>query len=129
MAQRFEAVVATLSEIDLEILWEEADSAERRVLIEELVEGATVFPDHLEVRLAGAPSLNVAFDEVGLKSQTDGVGGALPTKHSPALEVRVGGLTRHCYRPRSDTWHPSSVRPIAPQSTSSKAKAFSGAPG
>jgi hypothetical protein len=75
LAQRFQAVVATLSQMDLESLWGEAEAAERRVLIEELVEGVTVFPDHLVVGLAGVPSLNVTFEEVGLRSQIGGVGG------------------------------------------------------
>jgi hypothetical protein len=44
-----------------------ADDREKRVLVDELVESVTVFPDHLEVNVAGVPRLNVAFDEVGLK--------------------------------------------------------------
>jgi hypothetical protein len=45
-------------------------------LIEELLEWVTVFPDHLEVTVAGAPPLNVLFKEVGLKeSENVSVGG------------------------------------------------------
>jgi hypothetical protein len=45
-----------------------ADDREKRVLVDELVESVTVFPDHLEVNVAGVPRLNVAFDEVGLNA-------------------------------------------------------------
>jgi hypothetical protein len=44
--------------------WDEATDPERRVLVEELVEQVTVFPDHLEIKVAGAPRLNVSL--VGL---------------------------------------------------------------
>jgi hypothetical protein len=44
-------------------------------LVKEVVEWVTVFPDHLEVTVAGAPSLNVLYGEVGLKgSEIVGVG-------------------------------------------------------
>lgn len=75
LVQRFEAVVAALREIDLDGLWEAADDAERRVLVDELVQGVTVFRDHLEVNVAGLPAINVTLEEVGLKSQIGGVGG------------------------------------------------------
>ena len=46
----------------------------RRVLVEELVEWVTVFPDHLEVTVAGASSPNVLYGEVELKGSIVGVG-------------------------------------------------------
>ena len=55
-----------------------ANESERRVLIEELVDSVTVFPDHLEVTVGGAPPLNVLYSEVGLKESDN---------------VRVGGGT------------------------------------
>jgi hypothetical protein len=46
------------------------------VLIDELLDFVTVFPDHLEVTVGGAPPLNVLYGEVGLKeSETVRVGG------------------------------------------------------
>jgi hypothetical protein len=36
-------------------VWEAADEGERRVLIEELMDAVTVFPDHLEVTSAALP--------------------------------------------------------------------------
>ena len=48
-------------------LWEEASEQERRVLVEELLEAVSIFPDHLEVTVAGVPRLNVTLEEVGLK--------------------------------------------------------------
>jgi hypothetical protein len=57
-------------------MWAAATFAERRVLVEELVEAVSIFPDHLEVKVAGAPTLNVLLSEVGLKeSASSGVGG------------------------------------------------------
>lgn len=45
-------------------MWANAEDEERRVLVEELVESILVFPDHLEVKVTGAPPLNVLYGEV-----------------------------------------------------------------
>jgi hypothetical protein len=47
-----------------------ATDQERRILIEELLEAVTVFPDHLEVAVHGAPTINVLLSEVGLADQS-----------------------------------------------------------
>src|ERR1039458_1371845 len=75
---RFEEVAALLQDLDIDTAWDEATDPERRVLVEELVENVAVFPDHLEVTIAGAPRLNVGLAEVGLggkQSENVGVGG------------------------------------------------------
>ena len=75
---RFEEAAALLQDLDLDSAWDEATEPERRVSVEELVEKVAVFPDHLEVTIAGAPKLNVGLSEVGLggnQSQNVGVGG------------------------------------------------------
>ena len=77
---RFEQVAAMLQDLDLGKAWDEATDSERRVLVEELVEVVAVFPDHLEVTIAGAPKLNVDLSEVGLGSNR-------------SQNVRVGGPT------------------------------------
>jgi site-specific DNA recombinase len=69
LAARFEQVAAALRELDVSRVWEAATDTERRVLVEELVEHVTVFPDHLEVKIAGAPRLNVSLSEVGLSGR------------------------------------------------------------
>lgn len=75
VAARFEAVASALRELDINAVWQEASEAERRVLVDELVEEVTVFADHLEVKVAGAPRINVGLGEVGLKvSEIGGVG-------------------------------------------------------
>jgi site-specific DNA recombinase len=75
LERRFEEVARILSDLDVETVWKAAEDRERRVLVEELVEWVTVFPDHLEVTVAGAPALNVRLEEVGLKgSEIVGVG-------------------------------------------------------
>ena len=66
IARRFEDVAAVLAEIDADTIWEAATEAERRVLVEELLAEVAMFPDHLEVEVAGAPRLNVLMEEVGL---------------------------------------------------------------
>jgi hypothetical protein len=73
LASRFEAVAAVLAELDIESVWSAATREERKVLVDELLEEVSLFPDHLEVVVAGAPRLNVTLDEVGV--QKCGVGG------------------------------------------------------
>jgi DNA invertase Pin-like site-specific DNA recombinase len=81
---RFEQVARILRDLDIGAVWEAAEETERRVLIEELVDVVTVFPDHLEVTVGGAPPLNVLYSEVGLKeSENVGVGGAFATLSTP----------------------------------------------
>lgn len=72
---RFEQVATLLKELDIDRVWVSADDDERRVLVEELVEWIRVLPDHLEVKVNGAPVLNVLYGEVGLKVPEIGVGG------------------------------------------------------
>lgn len=75
VATRFEEVAAVLHDLDIVRVWEAAEDRDRRVLIEELLEWVTIFPDHMEVKVVGAPPLNVLYSEVGLKqSQIGGVG-------------------------------------------------------
>ncbi len=66
IAGRFDDIVAHLSELDVEALWEAATEQERRTLVDELVEVVEVHVDHLEVTLRGAPKLNVTLAEAGL---------------------------------------------------------------
>lgn len=67
LAERFEEVAAILGTLDLDAVWEEGTAAERRVLVEELIDAVVIFPDHLQVRVNGAPPLNVTLAEVGLR--------------------------------------------------------------
>lgn len=64
---KFEQVAALLASLDVESLWKEANQDERRVLVHELVEEVALFPDHLEVTVAGAPRLNVTLEDVGVQ--------------------------------------------------------------
>jgi hypothetical protein len=56
---RCEQVAAVLRDLDIEAVWSPAEEQDRRVLVEELVEWVSVFPDHLEVTVTDAPPLNV----------------------------------------------------------------------
>jgi hypothetical protein len=86
LQMRFEQVAGILQNFDIEAVWAAAEEQERRVLIEELIEWVSVFPDHLEVTVSGAPPLNVRYGEVGLKeSDLVGVGGAFDPLSTPVL--------------------------------------------
>lgn len=76
LERRFDEVV--LKNLDIDKVWESAEEVEKRVLIEELLEWVTIFPDHLEVTVVGAPALNVLYSEVGLMG-SDFVGVGDPT--------------------------------------------------
>jgi len=91
LLQAFDEVVAVLSAMSVEDVWQEATDRERRILVEELVENVAIFPDHLEVSIAGAPRMNVTLQEVGLTGglSSRGVGG--PT---PVLTTRPAPLAR-----------------------------------
>ena len=85
LASRFAEVADLLAQMDVEAAWEAATHAERRILVEELIEAVAVFPDHLEVHVAGAPPLIVTLEEVGLRGSG--------TKHTDRLGDGVGRLT------------------------------------
>ena len=63
-------------DLDIEEIWQEATDDERRILANDLLDGVSFFPDHLEVKVAGAPKMNVTLQEVGLTggSASYGVG-------------------------------------------------------
>ncbi len=65
---QFEQVLAMLASIDWDRIWDAATDEERRILLDEFVPRVEVHPDHLEVEVRGAPKLNVALHEVGLRS-------------------------------------------------------------
>ena len=67
LAERFEEVAAILGTLDVDAVWEEGTAAERRVLVEELIDAVVIFPDHLQVQVSGAPPINVTLAEVGLR--------------------------------------------------------------
>lgn len=76
LAEAFEQAAALLRDpsFDLDQVWENANDAERRVLVEELIESVVIHADRLEVTVTGAPPLLVELDEVGLKPGTGTVG-------------------------------------------------------
>lgn len=76
LAARFDQLLSLLDQLDLDDLWSHATDAERRTLLNELVEAVTVHPDRLTPTLRGAPPIGVAFSEVGLRdSEFSRVGG------------------------------------------------------
>ena len=73
------------------------DDRERRVLVEELVKWVTLFPDHLEATVTGAPLLAVSDGEAELKeSQIVGIGGAFAIFSTRSrMTHRVGTVGAH----------------------------------
>ena len=66
--------------------WKAATGVERRVLIDEFIEEISVLPDYLDVKVHGAPSVHVLYQEVGLKeSGFDRVGGAIDPLGTPTM--------------------------------------------
>ena len=65
-ADQFDEVTSVLADLHLDSLWDEANLAERRILIEDLVDSVNIFPDRLTVQVAGAPPILVTLQEVGL---------------------------------------------------------------
>jgi site-specific DNA recombinase len=63
---KFEQVSEVLAALNIEELWDEASVAERRILIEDLVDSVNIFPDQLTVEIVGAPPILVTLQEVGL---------------------------------------------------------------
>ncbi|MGD9702500.1 MAG: recombinase family protein [Acidimicrobiia bacterium] len=98
LTSQFEQVASLLSTMDLHALWSHATEIERRQLIDELVEHVTVQPDHLQVKIHGAPQLNVALQEVGLRGEIGGVGGPNRRFRYRSLAIRRVMFDRWCRR-------------------------------
>jgi hypothetical protein len=63
---KFDQVAALLADMDVDRLWDAATHAERRTLVEDLVDSVFMYPDQITVQVAGAPPFIVGLDEVGL---------------------------------------------------------------
>jgi site-specific DNA recombinase len=74
LADAFEQAAALIRspEFTLDDVWDNASQAERRVLVEELIEAVTIYADRLEVTVAGAPPLIVQPGEVRLRDPGTG---------------------------------------------------------
>lgn len=70
----FEQAMSLLRDpaFEFEAIWDAANDAERRVLVEELIEAVTIHADRLEVSVTGAPPLLVNLSEVGLRDPGTG---------------------------------------------------------
>lgn len=90
LVDKFDQVAALLDALDLDELWDAATEQERRVLVDEMLDHVTVHPDRLQIAIKGAPPLNVAFGEVGLKESANvGVGGGTRSlaPHTPLFRT------------------------------------------
>lgn len=76
----FNQLVRVPRDVDIQATWETGDVAERRFLIEEMIEADFAYPEHDEISVVHFPRLDAPFDEVGLKGSADaGVGGPTST--------------------------------------------------
>ena len=67
---QFDAIVATLSALDWDTIWDAAIDKERRTLLDEFLVQLDVLPDRLEVDIRGAGKMNVALHEAGLRNRS-----------------------------------------------------------
>jgi hypothetical protein len=66
VAQAFEDVARHLTDLDIDEIWQEATDKEQWIIASDLLDEISIHPGHLEVKVAGAPKLNVTLSEVGL---------------------------------------------------------------
>jgi site-specific DNA recombinase len=89
IAQAFEDVARHLADLDIDEIWQEATEKERWIIASDLLDEITIYPDHLEVKVSGAPRMNVTLQEVGLTAgsafQRVGEAFRLATTRSAAL--------------------------------------------
>jgi hypothetical protein len=92
-AQAFEDVARHLADLDIDEIWAEADERERWIIASDLLDEVAIYPDHLEIKVSGAPRMNVTLEEVGLKpgSGFQGVGEPLPDEGDQAWRLRQWG--------------------------------------
>lgn len=55
VAQAFQDVASHLADLDIDEIWAEASERERWVIASDLLDEISIHPDHLEVKVAGAP--------------------------------------------------------------------------
>ena len=65
---RFDHVSELLTSLDPEAIWKHAPEAERRTLVEDLVDSVHSQPDHLTVQVAGAPPIVATLAEAELRA-------------------------------------------------------------
>jgi hypothetical protein len=70
-------------DFNLDDVWDNASTRERRVIVEELIEAVTIHADRLEVTVTGVPPLIIQLDEVGLRDPGTG-----PVVSKGGLELR-----------------------------------------
>ena len=94
---KFQEVSEVLAALNFEELWDEASVAERRILIEDLVDSVNIFPDQLTVQVVGAPPILVTLPEVGLNQGCKPVVSEGRRPQSPTGGLNVGAA--ECRRP------------------------------
>ena len=65
-ADKFDGVAELLANMDIDRVWNEANPAEKRILVEDMIDSVIIYPDQLTVQVAGAPPILVTLEEVDL---------------------------------------------------------------
>jgi len=104
VAQAFEDVARHLADLDIDAIWQEATRQERWMIASDLLDEITIYPDHLEVKVSGAPRMNVTLQEVGLTGgsafQRVGEPTRTPTRAAPPGVAPGRGSPRGSTPPR-----------------------------
>jgi site-specific DNA recombinase len=82
-ADQFEVVAELLASMDVDQLWSEATEAEKKTLVQDLVDSICIYPDQLTVQVVGAPEIRVKLEEVGLRAGSRPVVSEGRTQQSP----------------------------------------------
>jgi hypothetical protein len=84
-----------LAALNFEEFWDVASVAERRILVESLVDSINKDPDHLTVQIVGTPPILVTQQEVGLNQGCKLV--VSEARREPALkQMGSGGVHFGC---------------------------------
>jgi len=83
---RFGRLGVLLSDLDIDLLWAEATEAERKVLVEDLVDEIRLYEDRILVQVAGAPPIIVMPEEVGLRAGSRSIVSESRSQQSPTGE-------------------------------------------
>ena len=85
-----------LATLDIDKTWKAPTEVERRVFIDEFIEEISVLPDYIDVKVHGAPSLHVLYQEVGMKeSGTGRVGGGTRNNAQRAFDAYSASGSPH----------------------------------
>jgi site-specific DNA recombinase len=88
---RFGSLGGLLCDLDIDSFWAEATNAERKILVQDLVDEVRIYPDRISVQVAGAPPIVVMPEEVGLRVGSRSMVSESRYQQSPTGALGLGG--------------------------------------